>query len=206
MILLGNVFAWVTVLLAAIGGGHLDMEEMKSVVESNTFPTGYYKYGKMCARIHLRYVDKKKAEVFAAQIEQESAWKPDAKSPFAEGLTQFTASTKLAVEKKYGIQTENITNPRHACILQSLLMVELLQVSERRLEGFHSSMAGALRLYNGGPLFWCEWRKAGRPTDAFAVEPFSCRARWAHKENTEYPRIILCKRLEKYKGVLGVEV
>ena len=136
---------------------------------------------------------------FAAQIHQESGWRPDAKSKYASGLAQFTPDTADWISRLYaGELGENQPlNPSWA--LRALVtydnrlwhVIEAADDCER--------MAMTLSSYNGG-LGWLQRdtrlaRAAGADTRRWFghVERFSNRAQWAIEENRGYPRRILLK-------------
>lgn len=168
-----------------------------------SFPSGYHKYGKECAKIQQRIYGRAWSSVLLAQVEQESAWRPNVCSRYACGLTQFTDPTRRAVERQYGL-SGSLWKPDYACTLQSHLMRDLARDVAPRFAGFHSQWAAVLRTYNGSPRsFWCEWNKAGQPTDAFRMEPYSCRRADFHRENVHYPRRILFTLYPKYQEAWG---
>lgn len=171
---------------------------------SQGFPPGYYKHAKECVQVQQAVFGDHWDPVLLAQIEQESAWRPKVCSRYAAcGLTQFTGPTRRAVEARYGLAGD-LWKPRYACTLQAYLMRDLARDVAPRFRGFFSQWAATLRSYNGSPAsFWCEWRKAGRPVDAFRMEPFSCRRADYHRENVAYPRRILFSLYPKYREAWG---
>jgi soluble lytic murein transglycosylase-like protein len=85
--------------------------------------------------------------LIAAQIQAESAWNPNAKSPVgAEGLTQFMPATKAEYLKKIGVdpKTDIKANPEVALQLQEKYMSDLLK-------DFNGDEKLALAAYNAGP-------------------------------------------------------
>jgi hypothetical protein len=168
-----------------------------------TFPAGYGKYGKECAKAQAAAYGPLWRSVLLAQVEAESGWRPRVCSAYACGLTQFTDPTRRAVERKYGL-SGSLWKPEYACTLQGLLMRDLAREVAPSFVGFQSQWAAVLRSYNGSPAaFWCEHRKAGRPVDAFQMEPFRCRAPAFHRENITYPRRILFTLYPKYLEAWG---
>ena len=140
---------------------------------------------------------------FAAQIHQESAWRPNAESPYAQGLAQFTPETAEWISGIYGELAEAAPfSPRWA--LAALVRYDhwlLKRVSERS-DGKGplpacDRWAMTMSAYNGG----LGWVKRDRKLAAEAgadsnrwwgeVEHHTGRADWAAKENREYPRRIL---------------
>jgi soluble lytic murein transglycosylase-like protein len=139
----------------------------------------------------------------AAQIHQESAWKPRAASAFAQGLTQFTPATARWVPSICPeIGPPDVWNPTWAIGAQHCYMAWL----HRRVPPLPGDFeltdcdrwAFALRAYNGGEGWLLRERRAARKAGANAnawraVEPFRARAGWAHTENIEYPQRILLR-------------
>lgn len=138
----------------------------------------------------------------AAQIHQESGWRADARSPFANGLAQFTPSTaKWLPEVCPQVGPPDAWDPDWSLRAQACYDAWLYK-RVRTLPG--SSMtdcdrwAFTLRGYNGGEGWVMrERRKAASggadPNNWHAVAPYRVRAKWAHKENTDYPRRILLR-------------
>lgn len=87
--------------------------------------------------------------LLAAQIHQESAWRPDAVSRVgAGGLAQFMPRTARDVGDRYGIGPVNVFDPRWSMQAQSVYLRELHNriAAENSTERF----AFALSAYNGG--------------------------------------------------------
>lgn len=137
----------------------------------------------------------------AAQIHQESAWNPRAASAYAQGLTQFTPATARWIPTICGdVGPPDVWDPAWSLRAQSCYMAFLT----RRIVPFRyagpmsrcSRWAFALRAYNGGEGWLNKERLAAQRAGADAnnwraVEPHRVRAKWAHSENTDYPRRIL---------------
>lgn len=145
---------------------------------------------------------------FAAQIHQESGWRPGVCSPFACGLTQFTPSTAEWLHDTYGIELggerPDRFNPTWA--IRALLRYNhhLWLATGGNTEC--DRMAFVLRKYNGGPKWLARDRAKAKaagadPGDWQAVEPYNGGRRTDfHKENTEYPKRILIKHQPHYKA------
>ena len=125
---------------------------------------------------------------FAAQIHQESGWRPDARSAYAHGLAQFTPD---AAEWISGLDpalaNSDTGNPVWA--LRALVRYDAWLYA--RVPGFRNAapcprMALALRGYNGGLGYLLREAKAGKPCEAFRSAA-SCR------ENLAYPQRILTR-------------
>lgn len=141
---------------------------------------------------------------FAAQIHQESRWRPDARSPFAKGLTQFTPPTAEWIAKAYpALHPPNPWDPQWAIRAQVTYMQHLLRqvqpaASECDLWAF------AMSAYNGGGGWVRRDRRlaanAGADPDRWFghVELHTRRAAWAREENREYVRRILISLEDAY--------
>jgi len=142
---------------------------------------------------------------FAAQVHQESAWRPEAQSRFASGLAQFTPATAAWISGAYRAElgTGDVFNPRWA--LRALVRYDK-HLSDR-IAGAASACdhwAFVLSAYNGGPG-WVERDRAlaaSRGADPSRwwghVERHSARAAWAFAENRGYPRRILLVLQDEY--------
>lgn len=123
---------------------------------------------------------------FAAQIHQESAWRPDARSPYAHGLAQFTPATADWIggldPALAGADTGNPVWALRALVRYDAWLYARVPTASNACE----RMALALRAYNGG-LGWLQKEaRTGRPCDAFRSAA-NCR------ENLAYPRLILTR-------------
>lgn len=139
----------------------------------------------------------------AAQIHQESAWRPDARSRFADGLAQFTPSTAKwlpAICPEVG--PPDPWSPQwsiHAAACYDAWLYRRVRPLPGAAAGVLSDCsrwAYVLRSYNGGEGWLLRERRAaaaqGRdPNDWRAIEAIRVRAECAHRENTDYPRRIL---------------
>lgn len=136
----------------------------------------------------------------AAQVHQESAWRADAQSPYANGMAQFTPATaQWLPEVCPAVGDPDPWDPdwslRALACYDAWLYERVQTLASGSLDDC-SRWAFTLRAYNGGQG-WLrrERRKAAAagadPNDWRAVEPYRVRAGWAHRENTHYPRRIL---------------
>lgn len=137
----------------------------------------------------------------AAQVHQESGWRADAASPYAQGLTQFTPATARWLPSVCpAVGAPDPWDPQWSLRAQACYMGWLLE----RVKPFRharpmsdcSQWAFALRGYNGGESMLNRERLTAQrggadANDWRAVEPYRVRAAWAHKENIGYPRRIL---------------
>lgn len=135
--------------------------------------------------------------VLSSQVHQESAWRPDAKSPYAGGLAQFTPATAADISRKYPELADNAPfEPSWALRALARYDFDLYQL-EPRAASECERWAFTLSAYNGG-RGWVVRQKAAAakggadPRKWFGhVERFRVRAEWAHKENVGYPHRIL---------------
>ena len=136
--------------------------------------------------------------LFAGQIHQESAWRPDVCSKYACGLTQFTADTADWISSEYrDLAANNRMSPKWAITALVRYDDYLFRRADFAASDF-DRWAFALAGYNGG------WGWIGRDrkickgvagcdsTRWFGhVENHTRRAAWAKKENRHYPDVIL---------------
>lgn len=142
----------------------------------------------------------------AAQVHQESAWRPDAKSAYAGGLAQFTPDTADWISQRYSsdLGANQPFNPAWA--------LRALAVYDKHI--YDTSLPAAtecdrwafvLAAYNGGPGWVTRDRKLASTAGADPsrwwghVERFTRRAAWAMKENRDYPRKILLRWQPLYR-------
>lgn len=134
---------------------------------------------------------------FAAQLHQESGWRPDARSPYAQGLAQFTPATAEWIAEAYpALRPADPWDPLWSIRAQVTYMGHLWQgVTGAATEC--DRWAFALSAYNGGPGWVARDRRLASAKGADAsrwwshTELHSKRAAWAFKENRGYPRRIL---------------
>lgn len=136
---------------------------------------------------------------FAAQIHQESAWRPSAKSPFAQGLAQFTPATATWIAQVYpSLRPADPWDPLWSLRAQVIYMHHLWEgIKDTATEC--DRWAFALSAYNGGPGWVARDRRLASAQGADAsrwfwnTELHTKRAAWAFKENRAYPRRILLR-------------
>ena len=134
-----------------------------------------------------------------AQISVESAWRPNACSVYACGLSQFTLPTWGDISPYTTPSCEGIDYTDPACSVRSqIVYMERLLRRYKDSESGRGRWAFAWAAYNGGPG-WInkEKRKCkaviGCNEDEWFdnVEEFCVRADWACEENRAYPKKIL---------------
>lgn len=135
--------------------------------------------------------------LLAAQLHQESGWRSDAQSPYAQGLAQFTPSTAAWIPGVCSdLGAPNVWDARWSIRAQACYMRHLYgQLADTATPCDRWAMA--LAAYNGG-LGWLNRDRllaSAKGADYarwFAnVELHSERAAWAIAENRGYPRRIL---------------
>lgn len=148
--------------------------------------------------------------VLAGQIHQESAWREDARSPYAAGLAQFTPDTVDTMQRAYaelgGIHRSRAAlDPRWALLALCRYDKQLLGMFSARSEA--DRWAFALAAYNGGPG-WIIRDRAKAKVQGLdhlvwfgQVEAVNAgRAPQFFRENRDYPRRILLKHQALYRS------
>ena len=129
----------------------------------------------------------------AGQLHQESGWRTDAKSRFANGLAQFTPETAASLAR----QVPSLRPPRPWEASWSLEAFAWLMADElRRFKPGRSTTSAGLMAassYNGGPtmlareIAQCRADPGCDPARWFGhVEGKNARAGWAWTENRDY--------------------
>lgn len=150
-----------------------------------------------------------------ALSEQESNWNCRARSPYAKGCRQFTDSTGRWASKTFcrDLGSYRPYDPAWAFPC-GIRYVERLQSNNKYDGGYCFNRLVAEKEYNGGGWILKEIRKAisSVGTTTFnsktskqkfkLTRTFCVRARWACKENYEYPERISRKQ-PKYKSLGG---
>ena len=142
--------------------------------------------------------------VFAAQLEQESGWNPQAVSPVgARGLGQFMPLTaKDMGRSRPDLGPASPTSPGWA--IRALVAYDLTQLRRIRAASPCDAWALALMAYNGG-LGWV--RRDQAKAKALGLDPGlwqsvasvnAGRSIAAKRENARYAPVILFKRQPKY--------
>lgn len=139
----------------------------------------------------------------AAQVHQESGWRANAASAYAQGLAQFTPATARWLPTVCpAVGEPDPWDAQWALRAQACYMAWLLnRVKPYRHAGGMTECTRwmfAFRAYNGGEGWLNRERMAAQragadANDWAAVAPHRVRATWAHKENTDYPRRILLR-------------
>lgn len=140
---------------------------------------------------------------FAGQVHQESGWRPDARSPYAGGLAQFTPATADWIGGVFPELAERQPfNPAWA--LRALVRYDRW-LWERNPAATHCDrMAFALSAYNGGEGWLRREQRAAEKNGTrgdrwFGAVALHClRAGWACEENRSYPALILHRHQRRY--------
>ncbi len=145
--------------------------------------------------------------VLAAQVHQESAWNPEARSAYAAGLAQFTPDTARDMAKWYPeeLGSAMATNPRWA-------LLALCRYDQRLLGMFPNAATGAdrwglaLASYNGGAGHILKERALARAQGLDPERWFGhvetvrgSRALAFWRENRDYPQRILLRHQRLYR-------
>lgn len=145
--------------------------------------------------------------VLAAQVHQESAWNPAAKSAYASGLAQFTPATARDMARKHpDLRGAAPLDPRWA-LLALCRYDKALHAAASYAATPADRWAFALAAYNGGPGWIPRDRAAARVQGLDDRRWFghvervnSGRAAWAWRENRDYPRRILLTHQRLYRS------
>ena len=147
----------------------------------------------------------------AAQIHQESHWKPKAASKYAQGLAQFTPSTAkwlptICKDLQDFDRWNDMQSVRAIACYDAWLFNRVKPIGNGALTQC-DRWAFTLRAYNGGEGWLIRERRMALTTNQNAndwdvVAGFRARATWARKENIGYPRRIL-KTIEPYYHAAG---
>lgn len=143
--------------------------------------------------------------MFAGQIEQESAWRPEVCSAYACGLTQFTAATAKDISRKHDLGAPDVFNPAWA--IRAMILYDAdLEKSFLTVKNSSDRWAFVLSSYNGGlgnarrDQALCLGPSCNRTLWWGHVELHSSRAAQFFRENRGYPRSILKVRQFTYTG------
>jgi soluble lytic murein transglycosylase-like protein len=135
--------------------------------------------------------------VMAAQVHQESGWRPDARSPYAHGLAQFTPATADWIggldPMLAGADTGNPVWALRALARYDRWLHDRVPDTGNACDRWWAT----LRAYNGGLGHWRnEARLAAPESDRGAIDARcgqATRHRSHCRENLAYPRLILAR-------------
>jgi len=155
-------------------------------------PERAYQHQRDALRIWTDSCPEAPIAMLAGQIHQESAWRHDARSPYAHGLAQFTPPTAGDMAKWYAdLRPADTGDPRWSLRAQALYMCRIHRMYRETSEPWLFALSG----YNGGPGWTnrdirvcagnrtCDpWRWAGH----VSATPDLRRARHNITENRQY--------------------
>ncbi len=141
--------------------------------------------------------------IFAGQLHQESAWRADARSIYAEGLAQFTKDTAADMAKWYPeLGPVNAYDPQWA--IRAMVRYDARLFTQVWGENQCDVWWATLRAYNGGLGHWrTEARKASNPDNRSSVDAMCGTAKRSVKhcaESLGYPKKILLKHAPRYQS------
>ena len=140
--------------------------------------------------------------MLGAQIEQESAWRPEARSAYAGGLAQFTPETATWISGVYKLGAAEPFNPGWA--LRAFVLYDRQLLDGNEGASACERWGFALSAYNGGQGWVNRDRRLAMARGADGkrwfghVENYSTRSTAAMRENRAYPRRILLKLQPRY--------
>lgn len=170
-------------------------------------PERAYQYQRMALQAwHSEFGLNAPTSTLAGQIHQESAWRSDARSPFAFGLAQFTEPTAQDMARwRRDLAPADPGDPRWALRAQAYYMARLTQ----RYPDADESWLLALAAYNSGPGWTDRSRAVCRDTPCCAPGRWaghvehaidSRHADWAVRENRDYVRRIVIQHGPVYQA------
>lgn len=133
----------------------------------------------------------------AAQIHQESRWRPNAASRFANGLAQFTPATADWIAKKFPRELAGFDPWDPAQAVRAMVIYDHWLINRNPGATECDTWAFGLASYNGGEGWLRRDQRlaAGDGADADTwfghVENYTQRAGWARQESRAYVRRIL---------------
>lgn len=136
--------------------------------------------------------------LFASQIAQESGFRPDAQSPYAKGLTQFTSDTARWIGQAYPEELGDVDVWNPSWSLRALSrydkhLHERATFAASECDRFSFVLSG----FNGGSGWWSRDRGLASKNGADPskwwghVEFFSSRSKAAFNENRSYVKRIV---------------
>ncbi len=145
--------------------------------------------------------------IFAAQLHQESGWRADISSIYADGLAQFTRDTASDMVKWYPeLGSPNAFNPNWA--IRAMVRYDARLYGQVWGASSCDAWWATLRAYNGGLGHWrVEARKAVNPNDRVSVDAMCGIGKRSIKhcpESLGYPRKIILQHAPRYQSWGGV--
>lgn len=182
----------------------LAMSLLVSQLSPHNYPVNVKQKKFLIREVRFLWGVDQEVSTFAAQIRQESNWNPNARSPYATGLTQFTPDTANWISRIYPELADSFFagedrrldwkwSIRAMVRYDRYLYTKLSQFTQRS-----NIWTLTLRSYNGG-LGWIKKELRGCKTMDFAC----CRRyrkKSACRENIGYPKAILKKWKPLYQA------
>lgn len=170
-------------------------------------PDAAWQHQRLLIRVsRAEWGDDTRVAALAAQVHQESSWRGDAKSRYAEGWAQFRPTTADWAAKTFA-KDLGPAAPHDASWALPAMARYMRWIEDRvpRMAPYCDRWAAVLAGYNGGPGWvardraLCEAATGCDPSRWWGhVELHSDRAEWAFRENRGYPRRILRTLLPRY--------
>ncbi len=187
-------------------------------------PPGARQYGAAVIRdAHFYWGFGAPVAMFMGQIHQESRWRPDARSPDAAGLTQFTPATAADFTRMYPADLRALCKHQD-CRFDPKWAIRAMVLYDRNLDReFALVSAGdetlgfTLAAYNGGAGWLtrearvCDDRPECNSSQYFAGVALMCgkthpaRSAASCRENRNYPAVILFRWRPMYQRWLDAE-
>jgi len=150
--------------------------------------------------------------LFAAQIHQESGWRPTAKSAYAAGLTQFTPDTAKWISNIFPeLRDADVYNPVWAMRALIRYDYKLYDANRKLSKDDCNGWAYALTGYNGGNGWNSKDRNLARKkgldaSQYWGVVEFvnSGRRQDFFEENRGYPKRIIIRHQPHYIKYMGM--
>ena len=179
--------------------------ELDFINSKQTIPQNAYRYKRLLYGFaQTSFGIEAPVGLLAAQIHKESTWRVNAKSPYAEGLSQFTPDTQEFIKKKYpALSYGDALDPTWA--IQAMMFYDKDLKTQVDAIDNCNDWAFTFAMYNGGPgWIWKEKNIAeaqGYDRNMWwgSVEKFNAGRRdSAIKENRDYPKKIILELQELY--------
>ena len=181
---------------------------MCSPVHAQSIPTSAHQYRATLTReAHAVWGLEAPVLVFAGQLHQESNWRADARSIYADGLAQFTRDTAQDMAQWYpDLGPANAFSPNWA--IRAMVRYDARLFGQVWGASECDVWWATLRAYNGGLGHWrVEARQAANPDDRISVDAMCGVGKRSSKhcpESLGYPRKILLQHAPRYQPWGGV--
>jgi len=168
-------------------------------VEAQTIPAAALKYKRaLIGNARLVWGLDAPVSLIASQVHQESGWNPNAKSAYANGLSQFTPASSKWLSELFPNELGDNQPFEPSWALRAVARFDFWLWERATYAANKCSRASVmLAAYNGGEGWVARDRKlaASKGKDSTKwfghVELYSSRAAWAFKENRQYVKRII---------------